>query len=271
MRKFWIGAACRLAPALLTHVAYRQFTRPPVQKIPSGEREVLDTAEQATVPFRGFRIQTYHWPGPGKRLVLVHGWEGRAGNFISLLPFLQGAGFDVYAFDAPSHGLSSRGATSMFEFSDLVAERLQDWQPEYAISHSFGSVATISALSNTPALSLKKYALLTTPDRFLERIDWVAAQVGITEAVKRRLINRIHREMGIDPAAMNVSDAAAHTRVGQALILHDVRDRVIPIQQARNVHAHWPVSHLQELEDTGHFKILRDPGVQEHLRAFFLS
>jgi pimeloyl-ACP methyl ester carboxylesterase len=271
MRKFWIGTACRLAPALLADFAYRQFTHPPAQKLPPAERDVLDTAEKTIVPFRDFRIQTYRWAGPGKRLVLVHGWEGRAGNFISLLPLLQTAGFDVYAFDAPSHGLSSRGATSMFEFSDLVAERLQDWQPEYAISHSFGSVATISALSSNPALSLKKYALLTTPDRFLERIDWVAAQVGITEGVKKRLIRRIQREMGIDPAAMNVSDAAAHTRVEQALILHDVRDRVIPIQQARNVHAHWPSSQLQELEHTGHFKILRDPGVRECLHAFFLS
>jgi pimeloyl-ACP methyl ester carboxylesterase len=270
MRKFWIGAACRLAPAVLANFAYRQFTHPPAQKLPPGERAALDTAEKTIVPFRGFRIQTYRWPGPGQRLVLVHGWEGRSGNFIPLLPLLQGMGFDVYAFDAPSHGLSSRGATSMFEFSDLVAERLQDWQPDCAISHSFGSVATISALSSNPALSIDKYALLTTPDRFLERIDWVAAQVGITDSVKKRLVSRIQRESGIDPSTLSVSDAVANVRVGRALILHDVRDRVIPVQQARNVHAQWPASQMQELEHTGHFKILRDPGVQERLRSFFL-
>ena len=158
----------------------------------------------------------------------------------------------------------------MFEFSDLVAERLQDWQPDCAISHSFGSVATISALSSNPALSIDKYALLTTPDRFLERIDWVAAQVGITDSVKKRLVSRIQRESGIDPSTLSVSDAVANVRVGRALILHDVRDRVIPVQQARNVHAQWPASQMQELEHTGHFKILRDPGVQERLRSFFL-
>ncbi len=269
MRTRFIKAACMLAPGLLTRYAYRQLTHPQWQKLRMHEQEVMDTAEKTSYPFQGFQIQLYHWPGEGKRVLLAHGWEGQAANFSDLILRFREAGYAVYAFDGPAHGLSSTGKTSMFEFADLTKALVQELQPHYAVSHSFGGVAITSALSQLTDFTLEKYVLLTTPDRFLERIDWVATQNGITEGVKNRLLRRIQQETGQDPARMNVSDYVKQTRVGKVLIVHDKGDRVISIEQSRNVQQQWPGCTLLEVEQTGHFKILRTPFVLDTVLDFF--
>ena len=43
-------------------------------------------------------------------------------------------------------------------------------------------------LFENPDIHIDKYLLLTTPDRFIERIDDVSASIGITEKVKNLLI-----------------------------------------------------------------------------------
>lgn len=257
MRKTIIRTLSSLAPGLVTNFAYQQLTNPQLRKLREHELEVLQQAEQRELDFAGFQIKTYHWAGGGDKVLLIHGWEGQAGNFGDLVEHLQAEDFDIYAFDGPSHGFSSRGETSLFEFTKLVAVMIRQVQPAHLVSHSFGGVATSYALFANPDLSIRKYALLTTPDKFSQRIADVAQQVGITEGVKQRLIQRLETEIQLDVNTLNVSRFVQSIQVEQALILHDKNDRVIPIQQSRSVSQNWTACTLEEIEGTGHFRILR--------------
>jgi pimeloyl-ACP methyl ester carboxylesterase len=204
-----------------------------------------------------FEIQLYKWEGGDKKVLLIHGWEGQAGNFSDMVEELLRYGYSVYAFDAPSHGFSSRGKTSLFEFTTLVGILIRRFQVEDLVSHSFGGVATTYALYNNKDLVINKYVLLTTPDKFVERIDDVSQMVGITEKVKRRLIERLEQELNIDVNTLSVSEFVKSINVKQALIIHDKNDKVIPIDRSKNVHKNWGVSEFKEIEGTGHFRILR--------------
>ncbi|MFK8101422.1 MAG: alpha/beta fold hydrolase, partial [Saprospiraceae bacterium] len=123
-------------------------------------------------------------------------------------------------------------------------------------------------LSTMPNWGIKKYALLTTPDKFSERIDAVVEKVGLTEKVKQGLIDRIKAEIKQDVAGLNVSTFVQQIKVEEALIIHDVNDRVIPIEQSRRVQQNWSNCKLQEIEGTGHFKILRTPSVLQAVEEF---
>jgi len=261
MKKTLIKAGGLIFPSIVSSFAYKQLTNPQIMKLRSHEMETLEKAERVGIEFKGFRIQTYKWGNGSKKVMMVHGWEGQAGNFSDIIKQLLKEDFTIYSFDGPSHGFSSRGATSLFEFTDLVGHLIQKFEVNKLISHSFGGVATIYALANNPSLSIDKYALLTTPNKFADRIDAVAEKVGISQKIKSRLVQRLSKETGLDILNLQVSDFVKDANVKKALIIHDVYDKVLPIHQSREVNEVWEVSELIEVQNTGHFGILRNQEV----------
>ena len=271
MQRYLIKIGSRIFPQLLVNLAYHKLANPQIRKLRSHELEILEKAVVDTVDFRGFQIKTYRWGDGEKKILLVHGWEGQAGNFSDLVELLVSNQYTVYSFDGPSHGFSSRGKTSLFEFSDLVVEQIRKHEISRIVSHSFGGVATVFALYRNQDLQIDKYALLTTPDRFLDRINDVSHKVGISNGVKNRLINRIEREYGFSVGDLNVSDFAEKTGVKKALIIHDREDKVVSIAQSRNVQSKWSVCDFEEIKGTGHFRILRTPSVLDRVVDFLES
>jgi len=268
LMKFLVKTASILFPNQVVNFAYNQLSNPQVRKIRDYELAILAKAEKSTLEFQNFKIQTYRWGSGTKQILLIHGWEGQAGNFAELIEKLLENDYTIHAFDGPSHGFSSRGPTSLFEFSELVGFMIRKTKAEHLVSHSFGGVATTSALFSNPDLKIKKYALLTTPDKFTERIQDVSDKIGITEKVKNKLISRLENEMNISAAELNVSDYVKNISVENALIIHDKNDRVIPIRQSKNVDKNWKASELVEIEGTGHFRILRTGFVIEKVVDF---
>ncbi len=268
MRKTLVKIASLLFPEIMVQKAYKALTNPQIKKLRAHEIAVLNEAHKSKFPFKGFDIQLYHWKGGEKSVLLIHGWEGQAGNFSDLIQKLQENNYTIYAFDGPSHGFSSIGATSMFEFIELIEVLIKKFQVTQLVSHSFGGVATTFSLANNPDITIKKYALLTTPDRFSQRIDVVAKQVGITEKVKRKLIYKLEQETDSSVASMNVSDFVQRIAIEQVYIIHDKADKVIPITQAKNVADNWKNSTFEAIEGTGHFRILRTDRVLEKVIAF---
>jgi len=199
---------------------------------------------------------------------LIHGWEGQAGNFSDLIHILLKQNYTVYAFDGPSHGYSSVGETSLLEFSALVGVLIKKFNVKRLVSHSFGGVATTNVLSQNLDLSIDKYVLLTTPDRFSQRIDAVAKQIGIPNTIKQKLIAKIENETGLRINTFNVSDFVKKVNVKEALIIHDKNDRLIPIAQSKNVWENWENCSFKEIEGTGHFRILRTAEVLNTVVAF---
>ncbi|MHA7128211.1 alpha/beta fold hydrolase [Algoriphagus namhaensis] len=268
MKKQFIRIASVLFPDWVLSMAYRQLTNPQVRKLREHELLILEKAQKETFDFKDYTIQLYTWKGGEKTVLLIHGWEGQAGNFSDLIQSLVADGYSVYSFDAPSHGFSSSGDTSLFEFSELVAVLIKKFQAKNLVSHSFGGVATTYALYQNRDLFIDKYVLLTSPDKFIERINDVAETVGITEKIKNRLIEKLEMDTGGDVENLNVSDFVKKVRVKKSLIIHDVDDQVIPISRSKNVHSNWEECEFLEVRGTGHFRILRTKQVIDSVIAF---
>lgn len=253
-------------PRLVADRAYQQLTQPQVRKLREHELAVLAKATKTRLPFQQFEIQLYQWGDGGEPLLLIHGWEGQAGNFAEWIEPLLAAGFTVHAFDAPSHGLSSRGGASLFEFGQLVEQLIDRFGATKLLSHSFGGVATTFALTDRPDLTIERYGILTIPNRFLDYVEDTARKFSMTQKVQQRLLDRVQRETGYDPATLVVSEFVQHIdSVQAALLIHDREDRVIPFSKAEAVAAAWPPVELVPVSGTGHFRILRTPEVIERM------
>jgi pimeloyl-ACP methyl ester carboxylesterase len=268
MQKQIIKILSTVFPNVVLKLAYNKLTLPQVQKLRENELEVLATMEQPTMDFQGFKIQLYEWKGGEKSVLLIHGWEGQAGNFSDLIKRLKAENYTIYAFDAPSHGFSSSGKTSFFEFCDIVAVLIKKYQVKNLISHSFGGVATTYALYQNLDIHIDKYVLLTTPNKFSERIQFISDAVGITDKVRDKLITKIESEIDVDVNTLNVSDFVKEIKVDKAMIIHDKNDRVIPISQSEAIIENWKNGELITIEGTGHFRILRTDFVLDKVMDF---
>ncbi|WP_107039149.1 alpha/beta hydrolase [Brumimicrobium mesophilum] len=257
MKKKIIKLASNLFPTAITNFAFDQLMNPQVHKLRQNELEIIDKAEKEIFKYNEFDIQLYTWKGGKKTVFLIHGWEGQAGNFSDIIVALLEDGYTVYAFDGPSHGYSSKGKTSLTDFANLVGVLIRKFKTKHLISHSFGGVATTYALHDNLDLEIDKYVLITTPDKFEERIDEVAEMVGINNKVKSKLISKLKKESNMNVRSLNVSDFVKEVNVKSAIIFHDKNDKVIPIERSRNVQRNWNVCEFREIEGTGHFRILR--------------
>lgn len=250
-----------LFPNKFADIALSKLGNPQIVKLRQNEEITLNKATQNNIPFKGFSLKTYHWKGNGDTILLIHGWEGQAGNFSDLIEKLITLDFNIYAFDAPAHGYSSKGETSISDFTESVGLMIEKSNAKKLISHSFGGVATTYALFKNQHLHIDKYALLTTPDKFTERIDDVIQQVGIANNVKEILISKLKETVGTDLDMLSVSEFVKNINVAKALIIHDKNDKLIPIERSLNVHHNWNESEFITIEGTGHFRILRTESV----------
>lgn len=271
MKKRVVYFLSSIAPSAFARMAYDKLTHPQVHKLREHELKTLEKARQEDLDYQHFKIRTYAWNESGSKeaILLVHGWEGQAGNFSDLVEELIVADYRIYAFDGPSHGFSSKGSTSLFEFIRLVPILIQKFDVKNLISHSFGGVACSYVLSVNPSVQIDKYLLFTTPDKFSDHIDSLAENVGVAQKVKRKLIKRLEKELDMDVATLNVSEWVKSVNVKEVLILHDKYDKVLPFAQSLNVHQNWSASTLVPIEGTGHFRILRTKSVLEKAVAFF--
>jgi len=261
MRQVLMKIVSALFPSYIIKKAISTLMNPQVRKLRANEEQILAMAQQEVLDYEGFKVQLYKWGSGTKKILMVHGWEGQAGNFSDVVTALLNEDVTIYAFDAPSHGHSSKGETSIFQFVEVVSILLRKHKVDYIVSHSFGGVATVSALYNNRDITVEKYCLFTTPDRFTERIDDVANMIGLSDGIKKKLLARLQEDLDGDIETFNVSDFVQQVAVDKALIIHDKADRVIPISRARNVHSKWPASDMLEVEGTGHFRILRSSEV----------
>lgn len=247
-----------ISPKLVAKIAYGYMSRPRVRKPRNTEQSVLDAADQSQVQFNDFEIQKYEWGQRfSKTALLVHGWEGAAGNFAPVVDILLCKGYRVVAFDAPSHGLSSKGKTTMFAFADFLESQWSKLNPQLVISHSFGSVNTATVLRNNPEFGLDKWIMVTTPYRFMDRVNGVSNHLGVNSKVTSALIKLIQQDTKEAINELNMATYCSElSNVGRTIIAHSKMDKLLPIEGARIVAQAASNCTIIEFEDQGHYSIL---------------
>ncbi|MGB1449683.1 MAG: alpha/beta fold hydrolase [Flavobacteriaceae bacterium] len=268
MKQKIIWLLAQIFPGFFVKKAFAYLTHPMQLKIRPHEKIVLDKATKSRFTYRHFDIQLYQWGTGEKRILLVHGWEGHAGNFAAIIERLVENDYTVISFDGPSHGQSSKGKTSSFEFIELIRLLVEQYQPRQLISHSFGSVASLIALGSNPHLMIERYVGITVPNKFRERLEEIAQHLGLPYKVVRRLITKIEREHQVKVDTINVEDYAPKATIEKALLLHDTNDRVLPVEKSREVAKKWPAASLKEVTGTGHYKILGTKKVVDEILDF---
>jgi pimeloyl-ACP methyl ester carboxylesterase len=191
-------------------------------------------------------------PPGGPAVVILHGWGGDSTNLLPLARPLHEAAFSVLLIDARCHGRSDGDSfASMPRFAEDLGHAI-DWlmrrgdidpRAVAAIGHSVGAGAVLLAASRrSDVAAIVCIAAFAHPGAMMRR--WFAAK-GIPFRPLGWLILRYvewaigHRFDGIAPIN-TIRNVRCPT-----LIVHGTDDGIVPVSEARSIHAARSGNHVQ--------------------------
>ena len=265
--KLYFKILSAISPKLAAKRIYDFMSKPRLIKLRDFEIEMIERAEKTQIQFRGFTIQRYRWGvGNQKKCLCIHGWEGQAGNFGGMIDTLVNLGYEVSSFDAPSHGASTKGKTSFFDYIDLAEEIAQADKPELIISHSFGSIVTSAFLRRSPAFKLPHWIMITSPLSARERLNDFTIPLGASQKVVEALISLIENDYDESIEDLNVPNFVSSLKnLDQLTMIHGLSDSVLPFSFSKQIQKKFDGAQLIGLEGLGHYRILWSDQLQQVL------
>jgi pimeloyl-ACP methyl ester carboxylesterase len=250
-------------------LALQEFLRPPSPRRNLKREDAIlegaDISRLRIVPGTENDVEevaVYHWGKGGRRILLVHGWGGKAAQFFSFVGPLLDAGFEVIAFDAPAHGASSGSFASGPAFA-RAAQAVAGDAVYGIIAHSLGAAGSAIAL----ALGLRANRVVFLAPAALigllleEFIRLRQIPEPIAAELRQRFAARYLAEVVSVPLMASRFDAPI-------LIFHDPADRDLPFSHGEAIAAAWPGAELVEASGIGHWRIMRDRSVIERSIRF---
>jgi len=246
------------------------FTVPPAR----GRRDrQADPGRPFQVPLHGRAVAGEAW-GEGPAVYLVHGWGGWRWQLDGFVAPLVGAGYQVVAFDAPSHGGSDPGPegpgrSTILEFADALAAVVAANGPAPAhavVAHSLG--ATAAAFAIRRGLAVERAAFVAPMADPLPYTRTFAGRLGFGERVRTRLVDRIERRVGLPLSAFDVPAMAGQMATPPLLLVHDRQDGETGWSDGAAIARSWPDARLVTTSGLGHYRILRAPAVVAEVAGF---
>jgi pimeloyl-ACP methyl ester carboxylesterase len=209
-------------------------------------------------------IAVYRWGNGEQRVLLVHGWAGKAAQFFALIGALREHGFSVVAFDAPAHGNSSGDFASGPAFARAARMVDELHGPFYGVvAHSLGAAGTVIALAH--GLKVQRVVLLA-PVAFVEPLLEMFIKLHelsdpLAAALRKRFAARYSSGIISLPLLAKAFQIPA-------LIFHDPDDGDLPFSHGESIAQAWTGARLVPASGAGHWRILRDQTVIEGTIAF---
>jgi len=257
-----------ISTGLATRFALKLFFKPLKFPIPAREKAFRNTAERHDLLTKNAKDFTaFELAGPGEKIVLIHGWSGRASQFFEIMEGLNNLGFHVVAIEAPGHGENLGAEYNLLDFVDALEEADLRFGPFYnAVGHSLGGLALFNNLKRKA--QYEKLVIMGSPASIRNVVSDFSGNLQMNDAVTDRIIETIEKRYDLN-VKENSSDYLCQYYNPQGLIIHDEDDQDVPILNAHQLHSKWKKSDLLVSKGLGHRRILMDNALQKAIYDFF--
>ncbi len=260
----------KISPKYATKLAWSFFCKPRKHNKPLSEleKDLLQQAKQYFIDSDEYKIAVYQWDNinnsTAKTVLLTHGWGGHALNFSHIIQRLILDGFNVIAYDSPAHGNSSGQQTTLLCNTQALLSTVQHVSPiSTLIGHSFGSMANAYAIDlakeTTQLSNVENIVLIAGPNKLSDIFASFTQAMQLPNSVLNNFYQKVEALTQRKIETMNTA-RFLQDYSGQALVIHDHKDRVVPFSEARSV-AEEISSRLFSTTGYGHGRILASKDV----------
>ena len=259
-----------LNPYLCMRFAGYLWTRPLKYKIPEREIPILKSSKNSIFTIKSInkKILFYRWKGKGPKVLLVHGWSGRASNMYYIIKGLIEKSYDVYSFDAPAHGNSPSQTSNNPEFIACINELCSYINsPKAIIAYSAGSFASIYS-SSLNIKKLKKLVLISSFNSVYDLFQSFFNLIQVSKEVGDLMIEFYSKKTGIKIDKNLSAEKFGKNLKCQTLIIHDKNDKEIPLEDSQLIAKSIKNVKTFFTKNLGHRRILRDEKVLNEILTF---
>lgn len=246
------------------------FYKPVKFNVPRREEEFISKSVRSTMGMSQLEvdIEIYRMEAEGERVLLVHGWNGRAGQFHAIARSCHDAGLDVTALDLPGHGGSDDRHTALPEFVDAISEVYAHHGPfDHVIGHSIGAIAVLNGPRS--GLKFKKIVTISIPATKVRSLFQSFTEMfGLSvERYTDLLIERASKRYKADPNSFDPCIVSKDLD-SEVLIIHCRDDEDAGVSESIQLNTMVDGSELYITSGLGHRRILRDAEVVSRVVDF---
>lgn len=260
-----------ISPFLASRFAAWLFLKPYRYNLPAREQEVDTHFDQVNIKVpsieREIVVYSNSTTGSGKKILLAHGWSGRATQMPDITWALIEQGYEVYSFDAPAHGKAPGKMSMMPHFIESIKHIDGLYGPfEGAIGHSLGGMSLLKAINE--GVELKKLVIIGTANSVTHITKEFTRNLGLPEKVAEKMKIYFDAKFGEDMD--NYSGArSAEGVLNPTLVIHDKQDVDVHFSSAYEITEKLKRGELFLTEGLGHRKVLGDAMVINKITTFF--
>ncbi|SFN40483.1 Pimeloyl-ACP methyl ester carboxylesterase [Paenimyroides ummariense] len=248
--------------------ALKLFETPIKYKMPKREQKMYEVSHKSKLilPESGKEIVVYENKFGPKKVLLVHGWNGRGTQLVSIAKAFKELNYTIISFDAPGHGKSAKTTANMKHFIEAVFELDKKYNGfDVMIGHSLGGMSVINSLGR--GLQTDKAIIIGSGNTTKAITEDFLGTIGMKQKLTPTLINMFERKYNDKMTNYDVADQASKVNV-PVLIIHDKNDKDVPFTAAEAISKNLQNNELLITTGLGHRKILGDENVIEKIVQF---
>lgn len=254
-----------ISAALASKMAIKVFFTPIAYPTPDRELHYRNNLTHSRATVNNKKITVFS-SGSNPKVLLVHGWCGRASQFYEIGPWFVRSGLEYYSFTAPAHGSSTDRQSNLNEFIECIEFMDKEYGPfEAIVGHSLGGVAALNYASRNE--HIKKVITIGTPASITGTINDFCKLLGANKKVKKKLIEYIKENFSQTFEEQSAA-SLAHLVKAKGLIIHDEDDIDANVKDAYKIADNWPGAETHITKGLGHRRILSDTSVIEKMISF---
>ncbi len=220
-------------PSKAAKAAFELFCTPYSKRKVYEEPLVFKQAEKISFAFQNHKIHGFRWHSEiqnGRKILICHGFDSNSYKFAGYIDPLLNNGFEVFAFDAPAHGLSTGKTITAIIYSDMILKVNAEYGPFYGIiAHSFGGIAVALVIEKLKNNILKKLVLIAPATETTRSLNDFCKYLSISEKLKEGL-EKLIVQIGGQPSSWYSVARVIQSITTPTLWLHDKGDRITPYE-----------------------------------------
>lgn len=257
--RFYLNILAVIAPKYGGKVAFNLFQRVSLKTIKEKELPYYDNVKHFKVKLNGESLHCYETGNVnGKLVFLVHGWNSNAGSLTKIALALATQNYRVISFDLPGHASTKEKRTNLYICKEAFKTLIKFVNPTEAfdvISHSFGSIVSAYALSET-TFKTNKLVILSSNNKLEDVFLHFKKMIQLNDIIYASFKVNLEKYMNESVEKMITADKLNNINFENLLLIHDKFDKVIPFSEAETIHNSVKNSVLIPFEKIGHYRML---------------